>query len=261
MIPKIIHYCWFGKKKKPTLVKKCIKSWHQHMPDFEFNEWNESNCDLTSPFLQSCIKNKKWAFISDYIRLKKVYEYGGIYLDTDMLVFKNLDPLLKHDCFFGAEDFNYINASVMGSVKNNMFINKLIDSYKKIEGITSNTDLTEITIPKIITKCLKQEVNLSNVIFDKVENFQEITVYPYKYFYPLPFDKRYEVKNYSQFCYEETYAIHLWNASWIDYSEFHYLRVGEYRKGFLKILSGKNSQKVNLKYLKKIIVSIYKSLK
>ena len=93
MIPKIIHYCWFGKNKKPKLVRDCIKSWKSLHPDYEIIEWNEKTFPIDNEFLQYMYKNKKWAFVSDYARLKILYEYGGYYLDTDMILVKRLDSL------------------------------------------------------------------------------------------------------------------------------------------------------------------------
>ena len=86
MIPKIIHYCWFGGSTKPKLVKDCILSWKIFFPNYEIIEWNEKNSDLNEPFVKAAYNLKKWAFVSDYVRLTKVYEYGGLYLDTDMLI-------------------------------------------------------------------------------------------------------------------------------------------------------------------------------
>lgn len=261
MIPKIIHYCWFGGNKKSKLIINCIASWSKHLPDYEIIEWNEDNCDLTSAFLQSCIELKKWAFISDYIRLKKVYEFGGVYLDTDMLVIKNLDLFLNHDCFFGAEDSKYISAGIIGASINNSFIKKILDSYLLIKDVSQTSDFSKITIPKIITKTYFELNNNVETIFTTKMEINNIVVYPFEKFYPLPFAKRYEINKYKKYIYPETYAIHLWNGSWLNYSEFHYLREGAYKKGFLKIIKGDTSQKLNLKYFKKIVSSINQSLK
>ena len=108
MLPKVIHYCWFGGAKKPKLVRDCIKSWRNHLTDYEIIEWNESNCDLSHPFLNKCFELKKWAFVSDYIRLKVLYENGGIYLDTDMIVIKTFDNLLLKKLFSQSITLKYI---------------------------------------------------------------------------------------------------------------------------------------------------------
>ena len=105
MIPKKIHYCWLGGAKKPKLAKKCIKSWKKYCPDYEIIEWNESNLDISSfpLYTRQAYEKKKWGFVPDYIRCWLVYNYGGIYLDTDVELIKNLDDLLKNPSFFGFE--------------------------------------------------------------------------------------------------------------------------------------------------------------
>ena len=94
MIPKVIHYCWFGRGEKPRLAKKCIASWKKYMPDYEIIEWNEDNYDVFSnPYTRFCYENKKWAFLSDFIRLDIVEKHGGVYFDTDVEEVKNFDNL------------------------------------------------------------------------------------------------------------------------------------------------------------------------
>ena len=122
-IPKIIHYCWFGKKEKPNIVKKCISSWKVILKDYEIIEWNEENFDISSNnFVRQAYENGKFAFVSDYVRVYALYNYGGIYLDTDVEVFKNFDPLLNNESFWGFEEKNFIATSTIGAQKNNKFI-------------------------------------------------------------------------------------------------------------------------------------------
>lgn len=103
-IPKTIHYCWFGKNDLPPLVKKCIKSWHKYLPDYEFKLWDEQSFDITSnKWCQEAYKQKKYAFVADYVRLKVLYEQGGIYLDTDIQLYKSLNPFLSNEAFMGFE--------------------------------------------------------------------------------------------------------------------------------------------------------------
>ena len=97
MIPKKIHYCWFGKGEKGSLIEECISSWKKILPEYEIKEWNEENFDVTAhPYTKKAYKAKKWAFVSDYARLKVLEEEGGVYLDTDMLLLKDIKPLLTH---------------------------------------------------------------------------------------------------------------------------------------------------------------------
>lgn len=99
-IPKKIHYCWFGRGDKPEIVKTCMKSWHTHLSDYEFVEWNEDNFDIhMNSYISEAYKAKKFAFVSDFVRVYALCNYGGIYLDTDVEVYKSFDDLLHHDSF------------------------------------------------------------------------------------------------------------------------------------------------------------------
>ncbi len=105
MIPKIIHYCWFGGKELPPLAQKCIASWKKYCPDYEIIRWDESNFDLDqTPYTRWCYDNGKWAFLSDYVRLAVVAEHGGVYFDTDVELIKNPDQLLQYEAFYGFEN-------------------------------------------------------------------------------------------------------------------------------------------------------------
>ena len=104
MIPKVIHYCWFGHNPLPERYKEWIKSWKRYCPDYEIVEWNESNYDVTKhPYMRAAYDAKKWGFVSDYARLDIIYENGGIYLDTDVELVKNLDELLYQEGFAGVD--------------------------------------------------------------------------------------------------------------------------------------------------------------
>lgn len=258
MIPKVIHYCWFGGKRKPRLVRDCIKSWRNKLPDFDIIEWNEKNTDLSHPFVKEAYKLKKWAFVADYVRLNVIYEKGGIYLDTDIMVLKNLDDLLIHNCFMGAEDLLYINAAIIGASPKNDFIKECRKLYDSVV-ITNN--LGEITIPRLITKKFNEfSGNLMN--FDTIIFYKDVTIYPSQYFYPLPFESKKDGMNYTNYIKTDTYTVHLWSSSWIEYSEFHYFKNKEYFNGFCKTVQYIiKSKEFKYAYLKKVILSIKESLK
>ena len=107
MIPKIIHYCWFGYGPKPKLAEKCIRSWKKYCPDYQIIEWNENNFDISACplYVRQAYEARKWAFVTDYVRLKVIYENGGIYMDTDVELKKNLDNLLPYNAYFGFENY------------------------------------------------------------------------------------------------------------------------------------------------------------
>lgn len=109
MIPKKIHYCWFGRGEKSKLAQKCIASWKKYCPDYEIIEWNEDNFDLDcNGYTRYCYDNEKWAFLSDFVRLIVVAEYGGIYFDTDVELLRCPDPLLQYEAFYGFENDSHV---------------------------------------------------------------------------------------------------------------------------------------------------------
>ena len=129
-IPKVIHYCWFGKNPLPELAVKCINSWKKYCPDYEIIEWNENNFDLNSvTYVKEAYEAKKWAFITDYVRLFVLYEYGGVYMDTDVELLKPIDSFLTLDAFSGFESSNAVPTGIISSRKNFKFIKELLDYY------------------------------------------------------------------------------------------------------------------------------------
>ena len=132
MIPKVIHYCWFGRGEKPELLKHCIESWKKHCPDYEIKEWNEDNFDVNMfPFTADAYKAKKWAFVSDVARVWVVYNYGGIYLDTDVELKRSIDDLLVYDGWFASDNLLYVNTGLgFGGIKGNRIVGALLDDYK-----------------------------------------------------------------------------------------------------------------------------------
>ena len=131
MIPKIIHYCWFGGNPKPKLAEKCIASWKKHCPGWEVIEWNESNFDVNrNGYTKMCHAQRRYAFLSDYVRLKVVAEHGGVYFDTDVELLRPMDALLKHEAFFGFETQEYVNTGLgFGSVAHGTVIEAMLGEY------------------------------------------------------------------------------------------------------------------------------------
>ena len=135
MIPKTIHYCWFGGKEKPKSAQKCISSWKRFFPDYEIIEWNETNFDvLSNPYTKYCYDNNKWAYLSDYVRLKVVYENGGIYFDTDVEVVKVFDVLPEYDAFYGFENKSNINTGQgFGAVAGHGTVKSMLQQYDDLK--------------------------------------------------------------------------------------------------------------------------------
>lgn len=202
---KIIHYCWFGKGEKSDLIKKCMKSWKKYCPDYEVIEWNEENFDVESnQFTKEAYEKKKWAFVSDYVRLYALEKFGGIYLDTDVEIKKNLDAFLEYDFFTGKESEDLIVTSLMGAKKGEEIISEFLKYYQKrkfiIDGKMDKTPNT-----KILSKILKDKYKL------KITN-EKIIISEKKIIF-----------NESYFCSksneEINYAIHHFEGSWISKSE------------------------------------------
>lgn len=131
MIPKIIHYCWFGHNEKPEIITKCIESWKKHCPDYQIIEWNESNFDISSnQYMKEAYDAKAWAFVSDVARLMIVYKYGGIYMDTDVELSSSLDDWLNLGAFYIFESSRYIASGLgFGATKNHSSVKKMLDFY------------------------------------------------------------------------------------------------------------------------------------
>ena len=147
MIPKIIHYCWFGRNSKPKLSEKCYASWQMYCPDYEIKEWNEDTYDLSQAplYVQQAYEAKKWAFVTDYVRLQVVYEHGGIYLDTDVELVRNPNEFLNCTAFFGFEgDYSIATGLGFGAVKGSGILKELMADYQDIPFILDNggMDLT-----------------------------------------------------------------------------------------------------------------------
>lgn len=210
---KIIHYCWFGGKKLPREVKKCIKTWEKMLPDYEIKEWNENNFDINCcPFVKEAYENKKWAFVSDYARIYALYNEGGLYLDTDMKIIKNVSEFLDKDMFMGYEDSGYIGTAVIGvKEQKNKYIKEILDFYNNLEHFYLQS-INNYTNPIIITKILNKynyEIDEKGIkIYD-----EHIYIYPREYFYPLSY-------NYSEKVFtKNTCMVHLFNATWTNIGE------------------------------------------
>ena len=213
MESKYIHYCWFGGKPLSKLTKKCIKSWQKYLPDYEIIRWDETNVDFNEcPFIKGAYENKKWAFVADYVRTKAIYNMGGIYFDTDMMITKPIDFLLENETFLGLEDSYMVNSAVWGSSKaKTYFSKKMLDFYQSQEHFDKN-NLFKMSIPRIMTRILNEEGldHTSNEIQHLKHN---IVVYPRDYFYPLSFNFKENLFT------DNTCMVHYFDASWFGKKE------------------------------------------
>jgi len=214
MIPKKIHYFWFGGSPKPESAQKCINSWRKYCPDYEIIEWNENNFDIhCMPFVEQAIEAKKYAFASDVARLIVVYENGGLYFDTDVEIIKSFDNLLNNKAFFGFENNNYVNSGQgFGAEKGHPFIKEHIDEYKDEIFLKEDGTYNMLGCPIVATRLLKRK----GIILDgKEQNVEDVHIYPADYFNPYDSITGKLTKT------DNTYSIHWYNASWSNISTVH----------------------------------------
>lgn len=224
LIPKHIYYCWFGGKPLPKSVKKCIASWKKHCPDYKITEINESNFDLDAhPYTACMYKKKKYAFVSDYARLKIIFEQGGIYLDTDVEIIKNLDPLIKYRCYFGFEYKSAVASGLgFGCEKGHPVLKSMMDSYDEL--VRKQDKPLPVICTQINTDAF---IPYGLILNGKTQYFNnnEIAVFSKDYFNPSKTNGLVNVT-------ENTYSVHWFDASWQTPSMKFRIRLGKY---FLKV--------------------------
>lgn len=253
-IPKIIHYCWFGRAEYSNLIEKCIKSWHNTLPDYKFMLWNEDNFDINkNDFVKEAYENKKWAFVSDYVRLSVLYDYGGIYLDTDIMMLKNFeDCLLEYELLLGYTEDTYITSSFIGTSAKNSWIKSIKDTYenKKFE-IDGKLDTT--INPLIFTEISMNKFGFK--IGDSDIKGIKSKIYPSEYFNPIcknvlknkSTELSEKIRNY--IITENTYCVHLDNATWGDNNFLS--KIKYYFLGLIRFISVKKYIKIKKKIIEK----------
>lgn len=222
LIPKTIHYCWFGGNPLPELAQKCIESWKKYCPDYEIKEWNELNFDVDCcAYVREAYEAKKWAFVSDYARYKILYEHGGVYLDTDVELLKSLDDILEKGDFMGCENYTdevmLVNPGLgCASLPGREFYAEIIADYEKSNFKNSDGSLNLYTVVQRTTDFLKKH-GLKDTL--SIQQVADITIYPAEYFCPKDMrDGRLKVT-------DKSYSIHHYTASWYSkktvlYSKF-----------------------------------------
>lgn len=222
-IPKIIHLIWFGGNEYSPIVKQCINSWKKYAPDYDIKIWNEESFDIKSnSFTEEAYKVKKWAFVSDYVRLYALYNYGGVYIDSDVELLKPIEPILENEhAVTGYSGSEWIPAGFMAAEPKNVWIEELLKYYDNRHFILPDGSFDMKVNNVIITEISKKKFGfVSGDNFIKTGN---VKIYPLKYFtpyckYPINFQKE-DIKNYLKHfkidpCY--SYCVHYGTATWVS---------------------------------------------
>lgn len=215
IIPKTIHYCWFGKGPLPSLALKCIDSWKKFLPDYEIKEWNEDNYDVrANSYIAEAYDKKKYAFVSDYARFDILFKYGGVYFDTDVEVIKDLTPIVEQGAFIGVENAGAINAGLgMASPASMEIFDEIINSYNDEHFVNVDGSLNLITI---VTRVSDIFANYGFVNENIIQDIKGIRVYPTEYFCPK--DYKTGVLNIT----DNSYTIHHYDGSWCTEAQKKY---------------------------------------
>ncbi len=237
MIPKIIHYCWFGGAPVPKEYQRYIESWRKYLPDYEIRRWDETNYDVHCiPFSSEAYGVGKFAYVSDYARLRLLYEQGGIYFDTDVEVIRPLDDIIAHGPFMAFEknsnapEGDVLNVAIglgFAVEPHNPILREILDFYESHHYIYPDGHMEQITIVKIVTDILKRRGLSRSDVPVEVDG---ITVYPWDYFCPVEFlSSKLEIT-------ENTRTIHHYSASWMSWSDKFKMRKGYYANKMRKLL-------------------------
>lgn len=218
MIPKIIHYCWFGKGPMPILAKHCIKSWEKHMPDYQIKQWNEDNFDINCcQYISDAYKRKKYAFVSDYVRFYVLYQHGGIYLDTDVELLKSLDEILANGAFMGCENsavvggkhvrLNVAPGLGIGAEAGSPFFKEMIDMYNELSFFKEDGSMNLQTVVAYTSDRLRLYGLIDE---DAIQEVCGIKIYPKEYFCPI------DSKTRRKHVTPNTISIHYFAGSWVE---------------------------------------------
>ena len=230
MIPKVIHYCWFGRGKMPKLAEICIASWKKYLPEYELHLWNEDTFDVNSNlFTKQAYESRKFAFVTDYVRLYALYHHGGVYMDTDVEVLKNMDYFLQFPAFSGFEDDIHIPTGLMASVEKGKWVSTLLSYYDNQPLIQPDGTLKCLTNTSIISQMTKEMGFVPNGKYQIIDN--EVYIFPKDFFCPK-----------SQITGDilltnNTYCIHHFSGSWMPLRN---KRMTYVKRKLMKILGVKN---------------------
>lgn len=207
MIPKIIHYCWFGRNPIPKHLQKCMDSWSEILPDYEIMRWDEESFDVESTaWTKEAYEKKKYAFVSDYVRLVALKQFGGIYFDTDVFVKKPFDSLLPNRAFMGFENDLYLTSAVMGFESHFPLVDEFLQTYRNQHFLTENGEINNMANVVMMTEICKKH---GLIINNQEQEVADVLVLPKEFFCPLDF-------YHNDHTTSDTMTVHMFDASWLD---------------------------------------------
>lgn len=227
MIPKMIHFCWLSGDDYPKIIKKCIESWQNKLPDYDIVLWDTKRFDINSTtWTKQAFEAKKYAFAADYIRLHAIYNYGGIYFDSDVEVLKNLDDFLNLPYFIGVQFDNDIEAAIIGAQKGTDWIKNCLNYYDNRSFIKEDGSYDQETLPIIMGSQIEKNKKIVRLNSDQVDdidhlvkNSDSLYVFPSEYFSPKNHQTRQIFKS------KNTHTIHHYNHSWYGFSNILRLEI------------------------------------
>ncbi len=243
MIPKIIHYCWFGRNPLPESAQKCIASWRKFLPDYEIKEWNEDNFDVNIiPYTREAYAAKKYAFVSDYARFWILYHYGGIYFDTDVEVINSMDEIIKRGAFMGIEQSALLGGKPMvapglglGVEASHPFYKRMLETYSNFIFLNEDGSLNTQTIVEYTTR----ELYLYGMkASDDIQEIDGIWIYPPDYFCPM--DHTTGITTITS----RTVSIHHYDASWKNHRSWHFF-LHQAKNTIFRLLGKRIAQYIN----------------
>ena len=250
MIPKIIHYCWFGEGQIPEKEQKCIETWKKFFSDYEIKRWDESNFDVNGTnYSKQAYEKKKYSFVSDYARAKILFEEGGLYLDTDVEIIKPFPKLVDGNGFMGFERRHFLGTAVLAAEKENEIIGILLDYYEKHEFLTEDGLMDNIANVSMLTDIMK---NYGLELGGERQTVAGFEVFNREFFYPKKLDEdEFRIA-------DETCAIHRCSNSWMSEREKKrgnsklWINVGRpifrtTRNALVKILGKEKARKIEIK--------------
>lgn len=240
MIPKTIHYCWFGRNPKPKLATKCIRSWRKYCVDYEILEWNEDNFDVSSAplYVRQAYEAKKWAFVSDYVRLWAMVTFGGIYMDTDVELIKPIDRFLEHNAFSGFEDGQHVPTGIMACCKDFPLFKELMSFYDTARFLNEDGSFNQTTNTVLITSVALSHGLKQNNEYQVISG---LALYPKDVFCPVSYSTGMLEKT------ENSVAIHWFAGSW------HTAKERDARLQYLKHIQSLKRKEVRINLVHNIV--------